>query len=184
MADKQNPLQIFSLLFLLVLLFFLLFEDSALSPAYSYEENIEKNYHFDERDSRLNITLIQLNVANEALIHFHFHLYTNSTTNITLYIDPVTEWNLTHFKVKIGEKINVTVTNGNLNLDPDVSARFKLILQRKNTTDEIWAYLFVGIITRGWQKAPWPSVVVVPGILVLLVLLRKRHQEMKKGDAN
>jgi hypothetical protein len=66
------------------------------------------------------------------------------------------------------------VTNGNLDLDPDVSALFSLVIRRENVTDEIWAYLFVEVITFGWQKTSWP---IVPGIFALLVLLIKRHRK-------
>ena len=119
-----------------------------------------------------------MEAVNEAVFYFSFHLYANSTNNITLLIEPETEWNLTQVQVNIGEEVNATVTNGNLNLDPDVSSIFSMVLQRENRTNEVWAYLFIGIITQGWQKpwlaVPWP---VVPGILALLVLLIRKHRK-------
>jgi hypothetical protein len=150
-------------------------DDHTLSPVFAYEEESEKYVHYDETDPRINITLVQLTVANEAVIQFYYHLYANSTGNITLLIDPETEWNLTSIQVNIGEEINTTVTNGNLNLDSDVFAIFTLILQRENVNDEIWAYLSIGIITRGWHKTPWP---VFPGILAFVVLLVRRYRKI------
>jgi len=174
MALKQDQFRYFAHLFLLGLIFFLLFTTNTLSPTLAYEEISEEYFHFDEKDRRVNITLYQMEAENEAVFYFSFHLYANSTNNITLFIEPETEWNLTQIQVNIGEEVNATVTNGNLNLDPDVISFFGLDLQRENRTDEIWAYLFIGVITPGWQKTPWA---VVPGILALLVLLIRKHRK-------
>jgi hypothetical protein len=174
MAFKQNQVRCFAHIFLLGLIFFLFLTTNTPSPTFASEEISEEYLHFDETDERVDITLSQVTVKNEAIIFFSFHLYANSTTNITLLIDPETEWNVTHIQVNISETVNATVTNGNLGLDPDVYARFKMIMQRKKITNEIWAYLYLRVITHGWQKTPWP---VLPGILALLVLFIKRHRK-------
>jgi hypothetical protein len=177
MADKKNPLRALSLLFLLVLLFFLLIDDSALSPAITYEKEIEKDVYLAATDNSKEPQIFALSCANEALITFYFHLFPNSTNNITLLVSPESVWNVTSIKINLGEAVNVTVTNGFQDLDPDVGSIFILVIQRINITDEVWAYLYVGVITRGWQKAPWLGVVVVPGIFTLVVLYRRRHQD-------
>ena len=86
---------------LLVLILFLLFATNPLSPTFAYEAISEEYLYFDETDERIDITLSQVTVQNEAVIYFSFHLYPNSTTNVTLLIYPETKWNLTHFQVNI-----------------------------------------------------------------------------------
>lgn len=121
-------------------------------------------------------------VANEALIQIWCQLYSNSTNNITLLIEPESEWNITRIEVGIGQQINVTVTNGIVRPPPsDVAANFYLYIVRKDLNNEVQGILIVKILTRGWDVAEWP---VIPVVLVLFLLygkrrLRLRHKERK-----
>jgi len=110
-------------------------------------------------------------VDNEALIEIYCHLYANSTGNITLLIDP-DFWNETLIPVAIGQTINVTVTNGNLNLDSDVAAILQVSIQRKSTTDVVQGLVILKVITSGWRKVPWDSFVSF-GLLLFLALMKK-----------
>lgn len=154
-----------SLIILSVLCFSLLSTNMS-SYVVAYEKQFEENFHIDETNPILKYPLFHIQVFNE--IFFHCSLSTDSTNNITLLVEPKAEWNISQLLIRIGESVNVTVTNGNLNLAPDVSALFKLVIERVNNTDVISGHLFVGVLTFGWQQnVPWP---VVPGLLALTVL--------------
>jgi hypothetical protein len=122
-------------------------------------------------------SIIRLHVSNEAEVQIYCYLYPNSTSNITLLVEPKTEWNVTQIKIGISQEINVTVTNG-IVLPPfgDVAAAIELFVQLENKTGVVWGSLVVVILTRGWEIAPWP---LVPGLLALVVLFVYRSRRHK-----
>lgn len=164
---------IIGIIFLLLLLPQIILQVSL--AAGNYEREIEQDFHIHSDYQGLEKIILQYPVANEALIDFSCSLNANSTNNVTILIEPQSEWNITPTKLHRGEMINGTVTNGYLDLDPDVASSFDLVVRRENITDEIWGHFFIGIITRGWSKVPWP---IIPGIF-LLFLLAIRHRRKK-----
>lgn len=130
----------------------------------------------------LNDSIIRLHVNNEAIIRIICSLYANSTGNITLFVEPASEWNMTNIFVGIGQEINVTVMNGVVRTPPsDVPAIFKLFAQLESITDEVWGTLIVVVINRGWEPVPW---FLLPGVLALVLLGIKRYRKMKHKTVN
>lgn len=177
MVHKLHPLRWLPLLFFLTSIFSPLFNNYSFTSIVAFEEEFNKDFNYDAMDSRLRFVLIQLSVLNDAVIYLQCSLSPDSTNNVTLLIDPETEWNITTLNVNIGESVNATVTNGNLNLAPDVGARFSVFMYRENITDIVIGNIFVGVLTRGWQKAPSP---IVSGLLALTVLSLMNYKKKKR----
>lgn len=75
--------------------------------------------------------------------------------------------------MRLGDFLNETVTNGDLGLDPDVASGFQFFILKANQSDDIWGYLFVGVITYGVDTVFWP---VLP-IIIAIILLAKRKRK-------
>ncbi len=141
------------------------------------------NYRFDFNESfGLEIPLVDKIVRNDALLQIYCNLFSSSTKNISLLIEP-DDWNVTRIPLAIGQEVNVTVTNGEVlerRLDSDIAAFFSLILQRENITDEVHGLLSVIVLDIGWQIAPWP---IVSGVIALFFLLIRHKQKNPKRRA-
>ena len=121
-------------------------------------------------------------VKNDALLQIYCHLFSNSTKNVSLLIEP-DDWNVTRIPLTIGQEVNMTITNGEVlerRLGSDIAAFFSLFLQRENVTDEIHGLVNVIVLNIGWQIAPWS---LVSGVIALFFLLIRYKQKNPKRRA-
>lgn len=181
MAFKQYFFQVSSLFFLILITLSLLKIYIIPITAFDFKHEIKEDFHFDSSHLAIEKLFLQ-SCGNDAFFNIWFHLFANSTNNITLLIEP-DNWNVTHIPVAVGQTINVTVTNGEV-IEPypnDLPTGLKLLLQRENVSDEVWGHFIFGIITFGWDTAPWP---VIPGVfaLVLLWAIRRRKKQQVKDS--
>ncbi|MFW9779714.1 MAG: hypothetical protein ACFFE8_12740 [Candidatus Heimdallarchaeota archaeon] len=104
-------------------------------------------------------------------------MYANSTSNITLVPNHV-YWNLTSISVVPGQIINVTVTNGNLNLDSDVAATLQLYIVRPSADDAVQGVLILTVTTPGWRKVSWEWFAGLGALISFSLLknLKKKHR--------
>ncbi|MHA1331418.1 MAG: hypothetical protein ACTSR2_10110 [Candidatus Hodarchaeales archaeon] len=158
------------ILFTIIVLFIVIKPFYLSSGLETYEKEIKADFYISETYSVLNKTLKQVTVLNEALLRLFIKIYGNSTNSVNIFIEPQSEWNFTPQRLYPNDSINVTLTNGFLDLDPDVASMLWVILCRDNVSDRIWGSYFIGILTKGYYKTPWPF--WVP--LFTLVLLTKR----------
>lgn len=143
-----------------------------------YEKIVTTPFHYGNTTTQeTRIPTSDVIVKNEALIDIYCYLYANSASNITLLLGP-DYWNLTEIPVAIGQSINVTVTNGVLDLPADVFAILQIDILRTSADDEVQGVLILNVITSGWKKAPWEGFVGL-GVLLLLALVKRSKRKLR-----
>ena len=141
-------------------------------------DKFEGSFHMT---GELEDSILYIHLANEAIIQVYCYLYPNSTTNITLRLEPTTEWNVTHVDIGIGQEINITVTNG-IVLDPypsEIPAHLELFIQMENETDQVWGVYNVLVVDQGWDDRVRANWTFIPSIMALLLIYSKRSRTSK-----
>jgi len=120
-------------------------------------------------------------VGNEAIVQFNCHLFANSTSNITLVIEPESEWNVSRVVVGIGQNITFTITNGVVKTRPsDVAKGYFLWIHVEPEIAEVWGKVIVIIVSLGWDPAV-PGF-LFPGFLSLLLFVVIRSWKTRKKN--
>ncbi|MFW9777934.1 MAG: hypothetical protein ACFFE8_03690 [Candidatus Heimdallarchaeota archaeon] len=143
----------------------------------NYEQIPPTHFYYGNNTEETQIATQGVAVVNEAWVEIYCHLYANSTNKITL-VPTRAYWNLTSISVAPGQIINVTVTNGNLNLDSDVAAGLQLYIVRPSADDVVQGVLILRVITPGWQKVSWEWFAGLGALIPLTFLkkLKKKHR--------
>jgi hypothetical protein len=160
---------------------FTVYEPIAAFPTQEYDPSKEvHNFYFNNINMTSELIITQMSVRNEATIQVYYYLYPNSTSNITLLIEPEDEWNETLLVVRVHQEINVTLTNGVVITPPrDVPASFDLFMQLDTYPGEVWGTLMVTILNRGWEPIPWPIGPVVLALVLFWVLCKRKKRQIK-----
>ncbi|MHA1227383.1 MAG: hypothetical protein ACTSPV_11625 [Candidatus Hodarchaeales archaeon] len=176
MVSKENY-KVFRRLFFLPLLFSVVISSSMTLATPVYEKEITKAFHLISPSDPKQTQIADEYMKNEALIDLQCSLTSNSTSPITILIGPESVWNVTSLLVTPGRRINVSITNGKQGISADTRSPFGVTIECNNDTFEIWGYIFIGIITYGWEEALWPF---IPSMLAILLVTTK-YRRKKTG---
>jgi len=152
--------------------------DTSTSDPNNYDSINRYSYRFNFNESvEQNVSMIQHTLRNEAIVQIYCYLFSNSTKSIKLLVNGK-GWNVTSIPVNIGQKVNLTITNGVVNPTGGdvIGIKLDLWLLRESQVDPVYGLLEVVVLDRGWYPTPWH---ILPGVFALVVIWMRRKRNKR-----